>query len=404
MKIAYLINQYPKVSHSFIRREILGLESHGIDVTRVTIRKVDDIVDEKDKSEQAKTTCILNLSFGYIFWAFLKAFFINPIRFIRVFTLAVKYGRLNERGVVKHIIYFVEACIFRDICRKKNIDHVHAHFGTNTTTVVLLAKRLGGPGYSFTVHGPEEFDSPRYLNMEDKINNARFVCSISSFGRSQLMRWCHPAQWHKIHIIHCAVEESYLHQEDVPFEDNKLVCVGRLAPQKAQILIMQAVKQLTEEGVDVKLVLAGDGDLRDIIESYIDSMDLRDRVKITGWLSSEQVRDELQSSRALLLPSFAEGLPVVIMESLALKRPVVSTYVAGIPELVDSECGVLIPAGSVEYIKEGIRQILAKKPEELKNMGKVGYQRVKEQHHPLIESRKLLDFIEDVISYEKQGK
>ena len=396
MKIAYLVNQYPKVSHSFIRREILGLESHGIEITRVTVRKVDDIVDEKDKSEQEKTTCILNLSIGYILWAFFRELLANPFRFCKVFSKAVKFGRTNERGIVKHIIYFVEACIFKNICLKKSIDHVHAHFGTNTTTVVLLAKLLGGPGYSFTVHGPEEFDSPRYLQIGDKIINARFVCAISSFGRSQLMRWCHPDQWHKINIIHCAVEENYLHQEDAPYQDNKLVCVGRLAPQKGQVLIMEAVKQLKEEGIDVKLVLAGDGDLRNMIESYIDSMRLHDNVKITGWLSSEQVKDELQSSRALVLPSFAEGLPVVIMEALALKRPVVSTYVAGIPELVDSECGVLIPAGSVEYIKKGIREILAKSPEELREMGEVGYERVSKQHNPLIESRKLLDLIEKI--------
>ncbi len=397
MKIAYLINQYPKVSHSFIRREILGLESHGVNITRVTIRKIDDIVDEKDKREQEQTICILDFSIVKILWAFIKVFFTNPFRFIRVFAHSLKLGRLNERGVIKHILYFVEACVFKEICNNKGIDHVHAHFGTNTTTVVMLGKLLGGPGYSFTVHGPEEFDSPRYLSMEEKINNSRFVCAISSYGRSQLMRWCHPDQWNKIHIIHCAVEGTYLQQEDLPFEDNKLVCVGRLAPQKGQVLIMEAVKQLKEEGVDVRLILAGDGDLRDIIESYIDSMGLRDNVKITGWLSSEQVKDELQSSRALVLPSFAEGLPVVIMEALALHRPVVSTYVAGIPELVDSACGILIPAGSVEYIKKGIKEILGKSHDELRKMGDVGYARVKEQHNPLIESRKLLDLIENIL-------
>lgn len=394
MKIAYLVNQYPKVSHSFIRREILGLESHGLDVTRVTVRKVDDIVDKKDKSEQEKTICILDLRKSLIIGAFLKTLLKTPGHFFRAFSIAVKYGRKNERGTLKHIIYFVEACVFKEICMKREIDHVHAHFGTNTTTVVLLAKLLGGPGYSFTVHGPEEFDSPRYLQLGDKIKHSRFVCAISSFGRSQLMRWCHPDQWRKIHIIHCAVEESYLQQEDVPFVDNRLVCVGRLAPQKAQVLILEAVKQLKIEGIDVQLILAGDGDLRSIIESYIDSMGLKENVKITGWLSSDQVMDELQSSRALILPSFAEGLPVVIMEALALKRPVVSTYVAGIPELVDSECGVLIPAGSVEHIKKGIREILGKTPDEIRMMGEIGYERVKENHNPLIESGKLLELIE----------
>jgi glycosyltransferase involved in cell wall biosynthesis len=397
MEIAYLINQYPKVSHSFIRREILGLERHGVNITRVTIRKVDDIVDDKDKEEQEKTICILDLNPIMFCLALLKNLFKNPFRFFKVCHCAVKYGKMNNRGVFRHLIYFAEACAFKDICLNKKIDHVHAHFGTNTTTVVLLAKMLGGPGYSFTVHGPEEFDSPRYLALEDKINHSRFVCAISSFGRSQLMRWCHPAQWDKIKIIHCAVEEKYFDQEDKPFINNKFVCVGRLAPQKGPVFLMKAVKELKDEGLDIQLVFAGDGDLREIVDSYINSMDLASNVRVTGWLSSDEVREELQSSRALVLPSFAEGLPVVIMEALALKRPVISTYVAGIPELVDDKCGILIPAGSVEYIKDAIKVIMNKSEDELKQMGQVGYARVFEQHNPLTESGKLLDFINNAV-------
>jgi len=126
---------------------------------------------------------------------------------------------------------------------------------------------------------------------------------------------------------------------------------------------------------------------------------LQDRVRITGWISSSQVREEILAARAMVLPSFAEGLPVVIMEALALRRPVITTYIAGIPELVRAgENGWLIPAGSASALTAAIEDCLSRAPGEIKTMGEAGRHRVIERHSIDNEARKLATYIRGVDS------
>lgn len=212
---------------------------------------------------------------------------------------------------------------------------MHAHFGTNSTEVVMLANVLGGPAYSFTVHGPEEFDKPQFLHMGEKVRRAAFVAAVSSYGRSQLYRWVAHEHWGKVKVVHCGLERGFhdVAPVNVPCAP-RLVCVGRLCEQKGQLLLLEAAHRLAAQSIDFELVLAGDGEMREEIGALIARHGLQAQVRITGWISSAQVREEILAARALVLPSFAEGLPVVIMEAMALRRPVLTTYVAGIPELV----------------------------------------------------------------------
>ena len=130
--------------------------------------------------------------------------------------------------------------------------------------------------------------------------------------------------------------------------------------------------------------------MRTEIERLIDKYGLNSQVRITGWISSDSVRSEILAARALILPSFAEGLPVVLMEAMALRRPVLSTYVAGIPELViPGENGWLFAAGSVEELVDAMEKCLAATPEDLSNMGHLGYQRVIARHSIETETAKL---------------
>ncbi|HQT25682.1 MAG TPA: glycosyltransferase, partial [Burkholderiales bacterium] len=290
--------------------------------------------------------------------------------------------------------YLVEACVLLNLMKKKGITHVHAHFGTNPATVALLANRLCGISYSFTVHGPEEFDKPEALSLEEKIRHASFVVAISSFGKSQLFRWCSHENWTKIKIVRCGLDAQFLHSRktDVP-ENRRLVCVGRLCEQKGQLLLLEAVHMLKNEGQKIDLVLAGDGPLRPEIESLVDRLGLADHVRITGWISSGQVLEEIQASRALVLPSFAEGLPVVLMEACALRRPVVTTSIAGIPELVqDGESGWVVPAGSVEKLGDALKELFETSPKALSEMGEKAYGRVSSQHDIRIECANLKHF------------
>ncbi len=392
MTIAYLINQYPKVSHSFIRREIAGLEANGIPVARFSIRTcAPELVDEADKQELEKTQAILGIGIAGLGLALLRAAMTKPVPFLKALSLTIKVGWKSERGILRNFAYLAEACVLLDWCSKSAITHIHAHFGTNSTTVAMLCEVLGGPPYSFTVHGPEEFDKVEAIALSEKINRAAFVVAVSSFGKSQLCRWCNYKHWSKIHVIHCGVDETFLNQTHVPVPNEpRLVCVGRLGEQKGHLLLVEAVRQLATEGLKFQLILVGDGPLRENIEAEIAKSNLHDYIEITGWASSTEVRQQILASRALVLPSFAEGLPVVIMEALALGRPVISTYVAGIPELVEpGVCGWLVPAGSLEPLTAAMRSVLTSPVENLETMGKIGCDRVASQHNALTEAKKL---------------
>ncbi len=383
MRIAYLVNQYPKVSHTFIRRELQALEAQGFEVLRCSVRRVaEPLTDAADLREAELTRVVLDGGPQGLAGAMSRVAAKHPAAFARASAMAARVGFGSERGLVIHGAYLGEACVLLEWLEAEQIEHVHAHFGTNSTTVAMLVTVLGGPGYSFHVHGPEEFDKPAAIALGEKIERSRFVCAISHFGRSQLYRQIAYAHWPKVQVVRCGVEAAFLEGDGRPFPTApRLVSVGRLSEQKGQILLIEALGQLAREGVAFELTLVGDGEMRSEIEAAIAQHGLTGRVHITGWASGDQVREQLLSARAMILPSFAEGLPVVIMEALGLGRPVLSTYVAGIPELVvPGENGWLVPAGSVSHLVAGLREVLATPTEQLERMGEAGRRAVLERH------------------------
>ena len=392
MRIAYFINQYPKVSHSFIRREILALERQGFTVQRIALRGWDaELVDAEDESERSNTHYVLQGGVQSLLMPVLQALRAQPRRFLAALWLALRMGQRADRSWPYHLIYLAEACRLLPWLQAFGAEHVHAHFGTNSTEVVMLAQALGGPTYSFTVHGPEEFDKPQFIHLGEKVRRAAFVAAISSYGRSQLFRWVEHGHWAKVKVVHCGLERAF---HDVPPVAvpalPRLVCVGRLCEQKGQLLLLEAARLLAAQAIEFELVLAGDGEMRAEIETLIADYGLQARVRITGWISSEQVRAEILAARALVLPSYAEGLPVVIMEAMALRRPVLTTYVAGIPELVRAgENGWLFAAGAVDELAAALADCLAQPAEVLQRMGEAAYQRVLERHDIDTEAAKL---------------
>jgi len=392
VRIAYLINQYPKVSHSFIRREIQALERQGVSVMRIALRGWDDaLVDDDDALEREHTRYALqDGAFGLIV-AFVRVLLKHPVKLLRALGLAARMARRAERPLPVHFIYLAEACKIFFWLREQHIAHLHAHFGTNSAEVAMLVHVLGGPEWSFTVHGPEEFDKPYSIGLGEKIRRSAFVVAISSYGRSQLYRLVDHTYWPKVQVVHCGLDRTYL--DDFPVQPafpRRFVCVGRLCEQKGQLLLLEAARILAAEGVDFELVLAGDGEMRAEIESFIDTHKLQFVVRVTGWISSVQVRKELLAARALVLPSFAEGLPVVIMEAMALRRPTISTFVAGIPELVrPGEDGWLVPAGDVKALVDAMRTCIHTSIDELTAMGDAARKRVLRFHDANNEATKL---------------
>src|SRR5690348_8438632 len=353
MRIAYLINQYPKVSHTFVRREILALERQGVEVMRIALRGWDaELVDPQDQAEIKRTRYVLRTGALTLAWALVRTLLVHPVAFIRALALAWRMSRRAERPLPVHIIYLAEACCIALWLRVERITHVHAHFGTNSAEVAMLVHALGGPKWSFTVHGPEEFDKQSLIGLAEKVRRSAFVVAISSYGRSQIFRIAGVDQWSKVKVIRCGIDEMFTRNPitAVPAV-NRFVCVGRLSEQKGQLLLVEAVRSLAARGRDFEVVLVGDGDMRGDIDAAVARHGLQAHVRITGWIDNAAVRDEILAARALVLPSFAEGLPVVIMEAMALGRPVISTFVAGIPELVHTgEHGWLVPAGDSEAL------------------------------------------------------
>ena len=392
MRIAYLINRYPAVSHSFIRREILALERQGHEVMRISVRGWDEVLQSKqDLSERERTRYVLHGGPLPLLVALLRTAARRPLSLMTALGLIWQVGRKSDRPLAVHLIYLLEACRISLWLEAGKIEHLHAHFGTNSAEVAMLVGELGGPSWSFTAHGPEEFDKPAFIALPEKIRRAQAVVAVSSFGRSQLFRQVGCEYWPKIQVVHCGIEATFHdNSEKQPAVSRRLVCVGRLCEQKGQLLLIEGMQRLLARGIRFELVLAGDGEMRGEIEALIARYQLDDAVRITGWISSDQVREELLAARALVLPSFAEGLPVVIMEAMALRRPVISTFVAGIPELVrPREHGWLIPAGDVESLAEAMQDCLDQPPEIIVRMGEAARARVLERHDVDEETGKL---------------
>lgn len=398
MAVAYVLNTYPQPSHSFIRRELRALEIAGQPILRLAMRRPTmPLVDPQDNEEEAKTHYVLENGIAAILVAVLRLACARPGAWVKTLVLAWKTGRTSETGILRHLIYFAESCYVAAQCRMAGIRHLHAHFGTNSATVAMLANALDGPSYSFTVHGPEEFDAPRALALGEKIANSAFAIAVSQFGRSQLNRWAAPEHWPRIKVVHCGIEPSTF-PAPTPLADGplKLVSIGRFSEQKGQLVLISAMADVIRKRPDATLQLVGDGEMRDLIEAEISRHGLSGNIELTGWLSEADVRARLADAHALVMPSFAEGLPMVIMEAMAAGRPVIGTYIAGIPELVrPGETGWLVPAGDSAALASAILELAETPVGELTQMGAKGRARALERHDVHKEAAKLAIYFRD---------
>lgn len=393
MTIAYVLNTYPQPSHSFIRREVRALERQGHEVLRLAMRRTElTLVDPGDKEEASRTQYVLDAGPAGLARALARAVFARPGPTLAALRLALKMGKASPVGRLRHLIYLGEAAIVAERCAAAGVSHVHAHFGTNAAAVATLTRVMGGPPYSFTVHGPEEFDAVAALSLAEKIEHAAFVVGVSQFGRSQLCRWTPLADWDKVKVVHCGIEPAAF-PEPAPAEPRRgvhLVAIGRFVEQKGQKVLVEAMALLKDRLPDVTLALVGDGELRGELEREIAAAGLGQNVRITGWLDEAGVRDEIAKADALAMPSFAEGLPMVIMEAMAMARPVISTCIAGAPELVlEGETGWLVPAGDAEAFADAIETLAATPAETRDAMGRAGRARVLARHAVDGEAEKL---------------
>ena len=392
MRVAYVVNQYPKVTHTFVRTEIAAVEQAGVQVDRLAIRRADSpLLDPADRQEVARTRVVLDGGIAGLVAALLRTAASRPRALARALRMAVQIGWHSERGVVLHLAYLAEACVVLRWVTKWRVDHLHATFGGNPAAVALLCRFLGGPPYSFTAHGPEELDRPQLLGIREKVEHAAFVTVVSEAGRVHLQQWCRPETWERMHLVRCGIDARFSRHDPTPVPSaRRIVYVGRLCLEKAPLLLVEAVARLNTAGEACDLVMVGNGPLYASVESRIAALGLAERVTLVGWASGDDVQRHILAARALVLPSFAEGLPVVLMEALALRRPVICTAVGGVAELVESGIsGWLVPPGSVDALAGAIGKALNAPPVELDEMGRKGAARVAQQHDPAAAARTL---------------
>ncbi len=389
-KLVYLVSKYPSITHTFIRREIKALEAMGFEIQRVSVRDGGPLVDPVDHEERQKTIRLLDgvsrLVTG-VLWALLR----YPSGFFSAVALATRLSFRSDRSALHHLAYLVEACVLARVLHRSEARHIHAHFGTNPAEVAMLAAAISGVSYSFTVHGYDEYDRPEFLGLGLKTRRALFVACVSFYGRAQMLRWCDRADRDKIHLVRCGLDmDALAAPHAVKPCLPRFVCVARLCREKAQETLISAAAFLMARGRLFEIVIVGDGETRAELEQMVVSEGLEDHVRLTGWLSGPDVRLQMLEARALVVPSFAENLPVVMMEAMALCRPVIATFIAGIPELVvPDQTGWLVPASSVEALADAMEVCLDTSDAEMARMGEAARTRVQAMHDVAKEASKL---------------
>ena len=378
MKIAHLMNTYPLASTTFIRREIKELEDLGLVVHRFAMRRWDQkLVDPRDRAEQETTTYLLDQPAALAVGAIVEALN-NPRRFWRAFRMWCRFLTPDLRDL-RTVAYLFEAVRFKREARRRGLRHVHAHFASNATTVAALSHELGGPSFSFTAHGPEDFEEAGRFRLTLKMERAAFVVAISEHARGQLAVRLGARQWDKLHVVRCGLDlQEFALTDAGPGFGQDIVCVGRLVSRKGQVLLPRAAAEALRAHDWLTLTIIGDGEKRGEIEREIERLGLRGRIRLLGWKSGPDVRAAIAASRALILPTLSEGLPVVILEALALGRPVIAPPVAGIPEVLDAECGWLVRVGDVQSFSTAIMSVALASSEVLRAKGLVGRRRIEE--------------------------
>ena len=362
-RTAYLTGTYPLVSLTFIQREVAALRAMGAEIHTVSCRSVSpaDFAGAQEQEAARSTHYLLRaLSTPKGMLKALTTVLRAPGRSFRALRRTLKMRPPGFTALVTHLAYLLEAMMMADFVRKKGIEHIHCHFASNGPLVAMLTRDLTDVPYSFTLHGPADLYDPLGLRIGDKAADAAFVATISHYARSQLMNFSDPAHWDRLRIIHCGVNpELYTGDKAARTDDEvRLIFVGRLAPVKGLRVLFAALEPLFESNPRLHLTLVGDGTDRALLEA--EAARFGDRVRFTGYLTQAQVAETLGASDICVLPSFAEGVPVILMEAMASGLPVIATQVAGVGELVrHGENGLLAPPGDVDTLRRHIETLIA---------------------------------------------
>jgi glycosyltransferase involved in cell wall biosynthesis len=395
MRVAYLINMYPKGSHTFIRREILEVERQGVSVERFALRGWDsNPVDPIDREELAKTRHTLRDGLLPLLKQAIVVAVSQPRLFFRAVRSALAMSKNGARPWPYHLIYVAHAARILTWLKDSDVTHLHAHFGTNSAEIASLIHTLGGPTYSFIVHGAEVLDNPSQHALPIKVKDAKFALGSCAYAASQMMYHVDPSLWDRIKVVHCGLPNAVFETTPAPLPEHPVfLSISRFSAEKGHVLLLRAFADVLKSHPNAKLLLVGDGPMEDQLRAQVKDLGITNAVVFEGWLDSDAVQAKIRQASALVHPSFSEGLPVVIMEAMTEHRPVISTYIAGIPELVkEGETGWLIPAGQEHELMRAMNDCASRPHKDLVDMGAAGFERVRARHHIRTEAKKLIGF------------
>ena len=397
LRLAYMTGEYFRVSHTFIRREAAYLRSVGHHVQVISVRRPRDGENLGPEGEGEKKTAIFLLPASPISLAI--AHFAEMARSPRRYFSAMGLAWRTRVSCVRFVAYFAEAAILARVMRRENLSHLHNHFSSSSCSVAMIAAEMGGFTFSFTVHGPAEFFEASTWGLGEKVKRALFVNCISYFCRSQVMVFAPAEDWAKLRVVHCGVDMSQFEFSEKPAAGKNLLFVGRLAAAKGLPVLLEAMRELPE----ATLTLAGDGPDRGLLERMARELGMESRVRFLGYQTPQQVRELLNFSDLFVMSSFAEGVPVVLMEAMACGLPVVATRIAGIPELViDGENGLLVTPGDVKVTAEAIARLLAD-AEMRKRMGAAGRKMVEREFNLNLEGAWLNRILSGALAGKSEG-
>lgn len=365
VRIGYLVSQYPTVSHTFVLREITSLRRAGFDIYAISVRNPDRPVEAMapEEAEEARLTqSIMALSKISILSILFTELLRRPAALARGLRAALGASRGAPMAVLHYFAYFLEAVIAGHLFLRAGVEHFHSHFAS---TVGWLVTRMFPLEMSVTLHGSAEFIEPETFHLREKIEASRFVVGISHFGVSQMMLATNYREWSKIELARLGVDVSVYRPRRTVRRDGvfRIVTVGRLAEAKGLPLLVEAVAELIGRGIRLHLDIVGDGPLRPVITERAAELGITEALTLHGMQPADRVRDFYAQADVCVLASFLEGIPVVLMEAMALGTPVIATRVTGCPELVESGVnGLLCTPGDVASLVEALER-LAREPE-----------------------------------------
>lgn len=377
-RLAYLTGTYPAASHTFIQREIAALRAQGADIMITSVRKPDakELIGPEEEAAGDETYYLLEAARNplRLAGAHLALFARAPGRWLATLALALRTNRPGFKGFIWQLFYFLEAGLLARHLQKGGVSHIHNHFADSSATVTMLTAGLTGLPYSFTMHGPTEFFAPESWHLGTKVARAALVVCISHFARSQVMLFSDPDHWHKLRIVHCGVTPArYAQAPAVADGVMKMLFVGRLAPVKGLRVLLEAFEAARATRPDIRLTIIGDGDDRHWVEETARRIG---GIEVLGYKSQSEVAEALVQADVLVLPSFAEGVPVALMEAMVSGRPVIATRVGGVAELVeDGVSGRLVAPGNARALADAMTDMAASAEARTK-MGQAGRAKV----------------------------